>query len=59
VTKHRETRRSGYVTSIEETENAHGTVVEKPEVKKPSRLRRHKVKMALKEIGCVVWTRFM
>jgi hypothetical protein len=47
---------------MEETENEHETVVEKPEGKKlcgRSRLRRHKVKMALKEIGCMVLTRFM
>jgi len=44
---------------MEETENARWTVVEKPEGKKPSRVVWHKVKMALKEIGCMVWTRFM
>jgi hypothetical protein len=47
---------------MEENENEHETVVEKPEGKKASgrsRLRRHRVKMALKEIGCMVWTRFV
>jgi hypothetical protein len=47
---------------MEANENEHETVVEKPEGKKAcvrSGLRWHKVKMALKEIGCMVWTRFM
>jgi hypothetical protein len=62
VTKPKKTRWPGSVMSMEENENEQGTVAANPKGKKPcgrSRLRRHKVKMSLKEIGCMVWTRFM